>query len=233
MFSVPVEYSYLMLSLGALAVWAIVFYFAVGIRKQMLALSVFGLLSAFSELLFIPDYWTPVTLWSFPIGPSYISLEDFIFGFAFIGIVSALPALFVDAYSDPHPIDWTAFRNIAIVGAILFALTAAIQFAGTNSIYASAIAALIVSLYFVYRSDNHPLYIKAFFVGAVFMSSVMFFGYLAGAQLVTNFQDILKEIWTLYDTSLGWTILGVPVTEIIWGFCLGGTLSLLFTRYRV
>ncbi len=228
----PLQYAYLSLGGTLLFVWLVIFLFDKERRAQQLVISlVLGLISPISELIYIPDYWHPVTIWAFHVGKSYISLEDFLFGFAFIGIMSAVPGLIIPEYSKRHPVSWAAMAKIVVVGAVILFLSTLLWFAGLNSIYASSVAVLIVTGTFLVKDQRRDLLTLAA-VGAFGMLALMFFLYWVGSLLASNFEEMLRAVWTLYGTPLGIRFLGLPVTELIFAFSFG-SISMLFAKYRV
>lgn len=235
MITIPIKYAYLSLSIATLFVWLGLYLVNKDGRSRQLVLScLFSIAGPIGELFYIPDYWHPPTIWSAPIFQSYISIEDFIFGFAIMGIMSSLPPL---AFQLPkpqmaHPLSKRAvFEMIIALGAVA-ALSLLLWFVPLNSIFATSLAMLIVAIAILTRS-RRPLLWRISFVGAFGMVVVMFIIYWLAFLLITDSDAILRSIWTLYGTSLGHRILRVPLPELVWAFCFGSFFSILFSKDRL
>lgn len=230
---IPIEFSYLALGAALLIPWLVVFWFDKPRRKQLLiASTIAGIVGPFAELLYIPDYWQPVTLLSFPIGNSYLSLEDFLFAFAFFGVLSAIPGLMFPSYRRTHPISWlaVAYVTLSVVAMLLF--SALLWRSGLNSIFATSFVMLVSGLGLLLADRRRALLLTGC-IGALAMTALMFLIYLAGNTFVENFGEVTRTIWSLYGTSLGATFLGVPLTEMLWASSAGFFFSILFTKYQV
>ncbi len=229
---IDVRYSYVVLALFLLLVWVGFAWLIPAYRKQMFVISIVGIFSAVSELLFIPDYWQPPAIWALQMGQSYISIEDLIFGFSFVGLASALPVFMNRSYVAPHAISWINLFKVTCSGVAVLGLAALLWMSGINSIYATAIAALIASAAILLAERNRTAVLQSLVGGSV-MAMIMFLLYLSGSLFVSNFQEILASIWTLYGTPWGVQFIGVPLTEIVWAFCIGSNFALVFSKYRV
>ena len=80
------QYSYLLMDLGFLAVWIILFALRKDIRKAMLFTSIpLGVLGLFFNFLYVRDWWMPMT-----ITGTIPGIEDFLYGFVIGGISAAI-----------------------------------------------------------------------------------------------------------------------------------------------
>ena len=57
--------------------------------------------------------------------------------------------------------------------------------------------------------------------------TALFAVYAAGFLLSTNTEFVLQNIWLLYGTSLDMRIVGVPLTELLWGLAFGALAAIL------
>mgnify|MGYP001603403606 CR=1 FL=1 len=74
-------YTYIIGSIVSIIIWLALFTIRKDTRKEMIIISIiFGIGGIFSELVYIQDWWRPLTITRTPIG-----LEDFLFGFAMGG----------------------------------------------------------------------------------------------------------------------------------------------------
>ena len=82
------QYAWMILSLILLAVWGVV-YLALrgreGGRKKMLVVSSFTALLGLTEPLFVPEYWSPPSLFDLALRFGF-DIESLIFAFAVGGI---------------------------------------------------------------------------------------------------------------------------------------------------
>ena len=81
------QYAYLGSNVITLTFWFLLFWVRKDLRKMMLTMSIMALPLAFFDLMFVPSYWNPVTLFHIPIG-----IEGFLFAFSVGGIASVLYA---------------------------------------------------------------------------------------------------------------------------------------------
>lgn len=236
MITIPPQYSYLALSLTTFAIW--LFFFAInpaGRPKQLLISLVFAPAGPISELLYIPDYWHPLVVWRVPIFHSYISIEDFLFAFSVLGIIYALTDLVTrrTRLEEPRPNKAIQLRSLTrIFGAfcILFGVSLIFWFLGVNSIYATSLAMLGVAVGILMHHGSTEL-IKISILGALAIAIMLFVVYWLAFSIVSDSEAILKSIWSLYGTSRGTRIFGVPTTELVWGLSFGSLFPLLFAKY--
>lgn len=235
MINIPIEYAYLALSLATVLVWILCFLLnAAGRRRQVVLSVLFSVAGAFSELLYIPDYWHPNTIWQLYLNSrSYISLEDFIFAFAVMGIMSSLPDAILRRaqISLPTTIAPSAIvqmlANLAAVGLVSVGL----WLAGINSIFATS-AAMICASSAILLVRGSWFLLKLSLMSALAMLAAMFVIYWIGFFFVADSEAILKATWSLYGTSFGIRVLRVPLPELVWAFSFGSFFSLLFQTDR-
>src|SRR3989338_3480777 len=79
------RYFYLIWTGIVFLLWLTLFYFRKDVRKEMIILSfLFGIAGVFSELIYVIDWWRPLT-----ITGTLVGIEDFFIG-AFIGGIGAV-----------------------------------------------------------------------------------------------------------------------------------------------
>lgn len=79
------QYSYILMDLGFLIIWILLFFWRKDLRKEMLFVSTpLGFMGPFLEFIYRVDWWAPLTITRTSLG-----IEDFLFGFA-IGGISAV-----------------------------------------------------------------------------------------------------------------------------------------------
>lgn len=233
MIAIPAQYAYLSLSLAVLAVWCVFFYLNKhGRAHQLFVSSVFAVAGPIGELLYIPDYWHPATVLSIDVLHSYVSIEDLIFAFSIMGIMSALPPLILRMDEDvSSSISLGAFGSIAIIAVVMSVISVLLWLGGLNSIFATSIAMLVVAIGMLLY-ERKSTFVRVSVVGALGMTAIMFVTYWIGFAVVTQSEEILRATWTLYGTPLGFRILGVPAAELCWAFTFGSLFSQLSFKCR-
>jgi hypothetical protein len=234
MINIPVQYAYLALSLAAMAVWLALFLLNKDDRRRQLVLSaVFCVAGPIGELFYIPDYWHPITVWSIPVFRSYISVEDFIFCFAIMGIMSSLPTLILrlPKTNPDYPSRTTITKMVVILGLVAI-LSLLLWLLGLNSIFATSLAMLIAAALILSRYRQLIL-LRISVFGAVGMLAMMFVIYWLAFFLVADSDSILRATWTLYDKPLGIRVFRVPLPELVWAVSFGSLFSMLFAKDRV
>lgn len=233
MIDIPPRLAYLFLSVVLLGVWTVLLVRnRRGRRWQVIASLALAGAGPLGELLYIPDYWHPGTIWSYSIGRSYISLEDLIFAFSIMGIMAALPPLLLkrEASSSSTLSVTDALVRIAAALACVLGFSLLLWSFGMISIYATALAMALVTVALLLQIRDRTL-VRVAGVGALGMVLLMFTVYTIGFALVSDTESILRATWSLYSTPLGIRILRVPLAEIIWACTFGGLFSLLLWRF--
>lgn len=233
MIVIPAQYAYLSLSLAVFAVWCVLFYLnRRGRAHQLFVSSVFTVAGPIGELLYIPDYWHPATVLSVDIFHSYVSIEDLIFAFSIMGIMSALPPLVLRMEERVSSgISRYALLRMAGVVGIMSGISVLLWFAGLNSIFATSAAMLAVAVGVLLYERERTLVLVSL-AGALGMTTIMFVTYWIGFAVVAQSEEILRATWALYGTPLGRRVLGVPLAELCWAFSFGSLFSILFFKYR-
>ncbi|MDD5621142.1 MAG: lycopene cyclase domain-containing protein [Candidatus Pacebacteria bacterium] len=211
--------AYLLLSLALLSIWFIIFIISKKTRREQLIMSVIFLpLGTLYEILHFYDYWKPESIFSFRIGTINILLEDFIFSFAIIGIGSVIYELIFRKRLRKINKRGSPILNILYIILIDVIVLLSLFYSGVNSIIAVAVSAIALTIFILIQRKD--LFANSLTTGLV-MAILMFIIYFIGAHIVSNFDEILKQIWFFYGKPLGFKLMGVPLTELIWAFCFG------------
>lgn len=234
MINVPVQYAYLSLSLAAMAVWLALFWLnKVGRQRQIVLSAVFCVAGPIGELFYIPDYWHPITVWSIPVFRSYISIEDFIFCFAIMGIMSSLPTLIIRfPNKEPDSPSWATIAKMAAVLGLVAILSLVLWLLGLNSIFATSLAMLVAAALILLRYRQLVL-LRIWLFGALGMLGMMFVIYWLAFLLVADSDSILRATWALYGKPLGIRVFRVPLPELVWAVSFGSLFSMLFAKDQV
>lgn len=212
------KYTYLLLSLFLLAVWFVVFLFLKNEARKILvkASIVGGLAGLIAEFWYFKDYWYPPSLF----GNTKISLEDFLFGFAFTGIAATICKVIFrkesKKYIKGHKIIFFIFFVIGVFSLLLFNNLLKI-----NSILVSSFTFLTLSFITVFiRKD---LVVQSIMSGILSLLVIIPIYVLLFNFISPSYWD---KYWLLANTTFGIKIIGnVPVTELLWYFswsCFAG-----------
>ena len=216
------RYAYLVLTIPFIVGWLLLFVLSKKTRKQQLIMSLLLILGGtISELLYFQDYWKPASILFKNIGPIRILLEDFLFAFSAAGIGSVIydAILRKEFVISARTNNIIAFLSVAIIAVsisfIMFIL-------GINSIFATSIGMLVATLYIlIQRKDLLPVSL----LNGLFTACIMFIFYSILFNVVKNADELFRQGWLIYKTPLDIRILGIPLTEIIWGFVWGALLG--------
>lgn len=218
MFFVAPEYFYLLLTAPFILIWVLLYFFQPKIRKELLTLSIIGaIIGPVSEILYIRDYWLPQSVLPIQIGSFTFMFEDVLFGFTLMGIAGVVYEVLLKTrqyrIKKHHP-----YARSSMTLLVFFLILLLTLFVGLNSIYASAIAFTVTSLFMLLL--RRDLFLNAVFSGFAVMV-VMFMVYIVVFSISTNIEDLMNVGWLLHETPLDWRILNIPMTEMIWGLSLG------------
>lgn len=212
------NYAYLIGSLLLLVVWFVLFLARPAMRKKMLLVS--GLTAPFglTEILFIPKYWEPLTL--FDLAARFrIDIEAIIFSFA-VGGIAAVAYEFVSGQGEvrlPHRVQHQArhqFHTLAVLSPIaVFAFFALLT--PLNPIYSAIIGLTFGAAATAWcRSDLAPAIQR----GALIFTAIYFV--IFWLTFVFLFPGYVPMYWKL--TSLtGILVFGVPLEELLFAAALG------------
>lgn len=212
--------AYFVLTIPFIVIWALLFIFSKNTRREQLLMSLLiSPLGTISEFVFyFKDYWIPESILSFSIGPASILLEDFLFAFCIGGIGGVIYEVFfykkISKLKRPiHKIlELPAIVTISGLAAYLLFLF------GVNSIFATSAGFVICALLII--SQRRDLLLNSLLSGVAVMS-VMFFSYIILYNSILNVEELARQGWLLYGTSLDIRIFNIPATEMVWGFAWG------------
>lgn len=202
-----------------LAVWLSIFLLRKDLRKEIFFGSLLGLPFGFSEFLFVPEYWTPPSLFNL-IENIGFGIESFLFGFLVGGIASVVYEFF--QHEKVVPLSNAELKKHFLAYALVVGafLTLELIFP-TKSIYNLMFSFVLGATYIsVVRRD---LMRQIIFSGAL-LSVVYFLLFLLVNAL---FPDFVHTVYSL-ENFLGIMVLGVPVEEIMFAFSVGACWSTLY-----
>lgn len=210
------QYVWLVWSLSFLIPWIVVYVLTPAYRDVMLKASLITMLFGLTEPLFVPEYWSPPSLFNLAIKTGF-DIESLIFCFAIggIGAVSynvltgqKLQIMSLKARFNPrHKHHLLAVATPFIVFPILMLLK-------VNPIY-PAIVAMIAGG--VANSLCRPdLSLKSFWGSLLFL--VYYAVYVSGLELLVP--GYIEQVWNL-DALSGVFISNIPVEELLFAASFG------------
>jgi len=210
------QYAYLGSNVISITVWLGLYWLRKDLRRMMLVMSVCALPLALFDLVFVPAYWRPVTLFHIPIG-----IEGFLFSFSVGGIASTLYAE-LSRRAPRHIRGWRiSAKRTLLVPLCTFVVFAAIYTLGVPSpeiaAYAAIVAGIALTIYL--RPDlSFSIICGSISFGVVYFICLKLWTLLfPGVQSWFTFQGIPRLfVW------------GVPGWEALFGFLFGAFWSNLY-----
>ncbi len=213
---------FLFLSLGLLAIWLVLFLWRTHLRHKMFWVSFFTMFFGLTEPLFVPEYWSPNTLFNLARTTGF-DIESLIFSFAVGGIASVL-------YETFTPIKKKKIKEMGFFHwvSLLFAplLFVPLYFlAPFNVIYSVFICLFLGSLLAILCRHD---FLKPVIYGGVLFGLMYFLTILVS---LIFFPTFVQSQWNLQAIS-GILILGVPLEEIIFAISLGSLWSTYYEHFK-
>lgn len=196
------------------------------LRQKMITMGVIvTLIGPPFEIWFIQDYWRP----QYALGRPW-AIEDVLFGL----LAGSGPAVafqfFFGKTIGPRIQKRDNKRLVFLIGFFLLAMILFNNLLGINSIFASILSYLILAAIIV--SLRHDLFLNSIVTGLLAGS----FAFAFYSLILPFFPNILAHAWLLFNQPLGVTILGVPLTEVLWAASwglLGGCFYEFWQGYTV
>jgi len=217
------QYIYLIWSGIFFSIWLGLYLWRKDVRKEMLMISIlFGFAGILSEIVYVQDWWKPLT-----ITGTLIGIEDFLIGF-FIGGVAAV--IYEEIYKKKILIKRKSrftnqnFLSLIILFGILF--LGSFYIIGISSFYSSGIAFTIST--FVILLKRGDLIINSVISGFL----ILIIGSLAYFFLQIIQPGFIEEFWYLEDVWYANLFLGIPVAEYIWFFLAGAFIGPIYEYWK-
>lgn len=213
---IPEQYIWLLWSCAFVVPWTILYIAFPVYRKVMLGTSLVTMLFGLSEPLFVPEYWSPPSLFDLAIRTGF-DIESLIFCFGIGGVGSVLynvmtGARFVPVSEYYKHLPLHRHHRLAITAPfIAFPL---LYFLPWNPIY-PAITAMIIGA--VANILCRPELKRKTWVGGV-LFTVYYWLFLEGLHLLSP--GYLDRVWNLEALS-GILILHLPLEEFLFAFTFG------------
>lgn len=213
------QYAWLIWSLILLAVWLVV-YFSLkgrGSRREMLVVSLWTSLLGLTEPLFVPEYWSPPSLFDLASRTGF-DIESFLFTFGVGGLAVVIyerlfrakhERMSAEETRQPrHKIHLPALFSAPIIF-VLFSILL-----HPNPIYSTSIALIGGGLFTWYCRPDLK---KKMFASALIFLGSYFIYFLT---LIALYSGYVEQVWNLKDIS-GVLIFGVPLEELLFAFGFG------------
>ncbi len=209
------QYSYLIFTGLFALIWAVFYILRKDTRKEMLFMGLlFGIGGVLSQLVYVKDWWKPMTITNTLVG-----VEDFLIGFFIGGIASVIYNII---YKKKVKLKKRNYKRYIL---IVFVITffGCFYFLKINSFYSSVIAFLSGILFiWIKRKD---LIISSAITG--FLLLIIGVGcYLILDNLLQP--GVIKEFWYLKESWYSSLLLGIPLGEYIWFFLAGAFIGPLY-----
>jgi len=216
------QFAYLTAALIFIAVWIVLFVLRKDLRREMIVMSLIATPLGLFDIIAVPLYWQPQTLFNIPVG-----IEGLVYSFALGGITSVLYAEIAHKrFQHIHKYHkGAALIVLAATAAIFLPLALEKVIHPAIIIYIILLTGLGVMLYL--RKDL----VKSSLIGA-FSFGILYF--------------ILIKTWlTIYPAAAEWFIfkglpqvhlLGVPLWELLFGIIFAaywGNVYQLIFGYRL
>ncbi len=218
---------WLIFSLILLLIWIIIFIFSRS-KKEMLIVSAFTMPFGLTEPLFVPEYWSPPSLFNLAASTGF-DIESLIFSFAIGGIGSIIyEAIFKskhrkmnlrEKHHQRHKYHILSLFSPVIVFLPLFLFTR------LNPIYSASLAMLAGGIAAMFcRPDLKK---KIVYGGTSFLFLYfMFFMFFNNLYLYA-----VERFWNLSSLS-GILIFKVPLEELIFAFTFGMMWSSIYEHIK-
>lgn len=220
---IPDKYAYLSLALMFMIAWTLIFIKNPWKSGMIRVGAVGGLMGMIAEFWYFRDYWRPPTLF----GEGIVGLEDYIIGFALFGVGGYIHSSFtnkeIDFDKKMIPKNWDFFY-IFLIGC--GSLTFFSVILGFHSGYVTFLTFFLLSVYiWIQRPDLIGLSIISAFA-TLAISLVIYY---------INFNILFPNFWDQYGMLdkpiLGFKILNIPLSEMLWHFSWAMLCS-MFRGYR-
>ncbi len=183
----------------------------------MLVVSLWTSLFGLTEPLFVPEYWSPPSLFDLALRTGF-DIEALLFAFAVGGLAAVIyeavfktrhqPVSSSEQHEGRHKYHWF----IVVSGPVLFFALA--FFSGLNPIYSAFIAMFTGGFLILYcRPDLMPkMLVSAFMFGIIYFVSFLFLMFL--------YPSFVNQVWNIKVLS-GIMVFGIPLEELVFAFGFG------------
>ena len=211
--------AWLIWSLILIGVWGVI-YFSLNRRekkREMLVVSLWTSLLGLTEPLFVPEYWSPPSLFDLARRTGF-DLESLIFSFGIGGIAVIIYELIFrtrhkkisshERHSRRHRYHVFILLAVPLIFFLLLMTTA------INPIYIAIISMTLGGLFSWYCRPDLK---KKMIVSAVIFLGIYFLYFFT---LIAMYPGYVEKVWHLEAVS-GFLFLGIPMEELLFAFSFG------------
>jgi len=205
------RFAYLTANLLLLPIVIFFFWKRPDLRQKILTMGlVASPLGPISEFWFLKDYWRP----QYALGWPWI-IEDFLFSFICGSSSTVVYQVFFGKTLGERIYKRRDYYLFFLIPFGIINMAFLNNILTINSIFASAFTLLTGTVIMLYSRRD---LIKISVATGTLIGLIAFVFYLLVLPL---FPNILARTWLLYNKPLGKTIIGIPLTELIWAISLG------------
>jgi hypothetical protein len=204
------QYTYLIGGLILLVIWASLYLYKREGRKEMLFISLlFGIAGIFSELVYVQDWWRPVTITN-----SLVGIEDFLVAFLIGGIASTI---YSRGFKKKIKKGKTNFPKLKYryIG-IMFILIFFVSFLLFKNSFYSSIAAFVFGMSGMWLK-RRDLILTSIISGVL----TLMIGLVTYFILIIIQPEFIKQFWYIGNEWYSGLLFGIPIKEYIWYFLAG------------
>ncbi|MDO8474300.1 MAG: lycopene cyclase domain-containing protein [bacterium] len=224
------QYAWLIWSIILLVVWAVVYLSLKSkeSKKEMLVVSLWTSLLGLTEPLFVPEYWSPPSLFDLAQKTGF-DFESLLFAFGVGGLAVVIYERIFhikhermsteEKHEQRHKYHFLALFSAPIIFALLFIFT------NLNPIYSTFIALIGGGLFTWYCRPDLK---KKMFASAFIFSGLYFVYFLS---LIAAYPGYIQQVWNLSAIS-GILVVGVPLEELMFAFGVGFLWSSVYEHIK-
>lgn len=223
------QYIWLIWSLILVGIWLAIYFLldAKDKKREMLVVSLWTSLLGFTEPLFVPEYWSPPSLFNLALKTGF-DIESFIFSFGIGGIAVILYEKIFQSrhvsisvkeqHSPRHKFHvWTLLSAPAVFILLMVATT-------LNPLHSAIIAMAIGGLATWYCRPDLK---KKMMIGAFIFLTLYFLYFLT---LIAMSPGYVERVWNLKAIS-GILIVGIPLEELLFALSFGFLWSSIYEHF--
>ena len=141
-FTLPPKFAYAIFAIMAYAIFVTAHSRLPKCKRQLNVMFICGGIGGILiSQLYRRDFWNPPSILGFTQGPVYVTIEDFLFGGSFIGLVTILSQLTAKNHLESREETEPLTKRILVVG-VTFLVTMAFWLSGVHSLVATSVGFL-------------------------------------------------------------------------------------------
>ncbi len=210
------EYIWIGWSLAFLVPWLFLYFLYPVHRKAMLWSSLFTMLFGISEPLFVPEYWSPPSLFDLALRTGF-DIESFIFCYGIGGVGAVLYNVITGSVIEPVPVSYRhsglhKYHKLALAAPFIIFLP--FYFLPWNPIYPAFVAMITGAIATILCRPD--LKTKTWIGGLLFLG--YYWIYILGLDFLSP--GYIERVWNL-DALSGVMIFNIPLEELVFAFAFG------------